>query len=81
MIKYIWSKEIDKEIKENIEDSIKLQIVNIYLKNVRPLTINLKLINDRIEGNVINKDNGILKSFYLSGNNNVVVTTILKESS
>lgn len=76
MIDYIWSKEIDKATKENIENSIKLQIINVYLKDIRPLTVNLKLTNDMIEGNITDSNKNILKEFHLSGNKHAVIITV-----
>ena len=79
MIEYIWSKEIDKDTTENIEDSIKLQIIDVYLKDVHPLIVNLNLTNDIIEGSIIDEDKNLLKTFRLSGNKNIIITTVLEK--
>ena len=75
MVEYTWDRKIDKLTSKNIEDSIRLQIIDVYFNDVRPLKVVINVLQDGLEGVIYDKNETVLNTFNLSSNGNI--TTII----
>lgn len=68
MYNFTWNPHIGTNVEFRIEKEIKLQIIDVYFKSIRPLNVTINLKKENAEVVVYDTNNTKLESFSLFDN-------------